>query len=88
MSDAARVPSSRLLSLGFAIAMLVALLAFVARIAGAQEMRRDTVLRLTLAQAIGLSSRQNASVESARYRVQAAEGRVTQRRADLLPNLS
>src|SRR4051812_28603263 len=78
----------RLLSLALALTLLVALLAFVARAASAQGVAGDSTIRLTLGEAVRLASRQNASVESARFRVEAAQARVTQRRADLLPSLS
>ncbi|HWJ43839.1 MAG: TolC family protein [Gemmatimonadaceae bacterium] len=79
----------RLVSLGFKISILVALLAFLARVAAAQQpVTADTTIRLTLGEAVRLAARQNAAVESARYRVQAAQARVTQRRADLLPDVT
>jgi outer membrane protein len=78
----------RLLSLALALTLLVALLAFLARAASAQGTATDSTIRLTLGEAVRLASRQNASVESARFRVEAAQARVTQRRADLLPSLS
>jgi outer membrane protein TolC len=78
----------RLLSLGLKLALLVALIAFLARAAHAQRATSDSAIRLTLGQAVRLASRQHASVESARYRVDQAQARVTQRRADLLPTLS
>src|SRR5204863_2540618 len=45
-------------------------------------------VRLSLADAVRLASRQNANVEIARLRADEADARVRQRRADLLPNLS
>jgi outer membrane protein TolC len=81
----------RLLRLGVKLTLLVALLAFFARVASAQQSERpraDTALRLTLGQAVRLAAQQNVAVEGARYRAQAAQARVTQRRADLLPNVS
>ncbi|HEV7990310.1 MAG TPA: TolC family protein [Gemmatimonadaceae bacterium] len=78
----------RLLTLGATIAILVALLAFFARSASAQSVSSDSTVRLTLGQAVRLAARDNVQVESARYRVEAASARVTQRRADLLPTLS
>ena len=86
-----RLPLPRLLSLGLKITILVALLAFLARAASAQQVggaRPDSTIRLTLGETVRLAAKQNAGVESARFRAQAAEARVTQRRADLLPNLS
>jgi outer membrane protein len=81
----------RLLRLGLKLTLLVALLAFLARAASAQQIERprpDTARRLTLGQAVRLAAQQNTTVESARYRAQAAQARITQRRADLLPNVS
>ena len=81
----------RLLRLGLKITVLVALIAFLARAASAQQPERpaaDTTIRLTLGQAVRLAAQQNVGVETARYRAQAAQARVTQRRADLLPNIS
>lgn len=86
-----RLPLPRLLSLGLKITILVALLAFLARAASAQQVGgapADSTIRLTLGETVRLAAKQNAGVESARFRAQAAEARVTQRRADLLPNLS
>jgi outer membrane protein TolC len=45
-------------------------------------------VRLTLGEAVRLAARQNVAVESARSRVEAAQARVTQRRADLLPSVT
>ncbi|MDB4899419.1 MAG: outer rane efflux protein [Gemmatimonadetes bacterium] len=86
-------PLPRLVPVGFTLALLVALLAFFARAANAQDTtslhtRADTTLRLTLGEAVRLAARQNVAVESARSRVEAAQARVTQRRADLLPNVT
>lgn len=78
----------RLLTVGATIALLVALLAFVARAAAAQSVSADSTVRLTLGEAVRLAARDNVQVESARYRVEAARARVTQRRADLLPTVS
>jgi outer membrane protein len=79
----------RLLALGLKLTFIVALLAFLARVAAAQQPAgADTTIRLTLGEAVRLAARQNVAVESARFRVQAAQARVTQRRADLLPNVS
>lgn len=83
-------PFPRIVSTGIKLMLLVALLAFLARAAHAQEApaRPDTVVRLSLAEAVRLAAQQNVAVESARYRVSAAQARVTQRRADLLPTVS
>jgi outer membrane protein len=60
------------------------LLATVARLASAQ----DTIVRLSLGDAARLGARQSAAAEGARLRVDQAEARVRQRRADLLPSVS
>ena len=60
----------------------------IAGSASAQQPASDSTLRLSLADAIRLAGRQSAAVEGAQARVGAAEARVTQRRSDLLPNLS
>jgi outer membrane protein TolC len=78
----------RLLAVGLKLTLLVALIAFLARAAEAQGTPTDTTLRLSLGEAVRLAARQNVAVESARSRVEAAQSRVTQRRADLLPNVS
>jgi len=81
-----RIP--RLLAIGLTLALLVALLAFFARSAAAQEVTADSTVRLTLGQAVRIAARQNPQVGTARSRLGVAEARVTQRRADLLPNFS
>jgi outer membrane protein TolC len=78
----------RLVTIGLTLVVLVALLAFFARAAFAQEVSPDSTLRLTLGDAVRLAARQNAQVGSARSRLGVAQARVTQRRADLLPSLS
>lgn len=83
----------RLIRIGIRIALMVALAAFVARVAHAQQsptppVGADTTFRLTLGEAVRLAARQNVAVESARSRVLAAQSRVVQRRADLLPNVT
>ncbi len=57
-------------------------------IAPAIRAQDSTVQHLTLGDAVRIASKQNANVEVARLRVDEAEARVRQRRADLLPNLS
>ena len=54
----------------------------------AQQAAPDSTVHLSLVQAVRLAATQNASVEGARARVDAARAIVTQRRADLLPNVS
>jgi outer membrane protein len=84
----------RIAKLGLQLALIVALVAFFARVASAQQPPAgaagvsDTTIHLTLGEAVRLASRQNIAVESARSRVEAAQARVTQRRADLLPDLT
>src|SRR3954468_24460592 len=85
----------RILSLALMLTLLVALLAFFARTASAQDRaasvpdwESDSTIRLTLGEAVRLAARQNPQVGSARSRLVGAEARVTQRRADLLPSLS
>lgn len=81
-------PLRRTVRIGLALTLLVALMAFVARSAVAQQPVADSSVRLTLGEAVRLAARQNAAVEGARARIDAAMARVTQRRADLLPNVS
>ena len=76
-------------SIGLTLALIVALLAFFARTASAQQSAAsDSTVRLSLGDAVRLAARQHASVEGARARVDAAQARVTQKRSDLLPNVS
>jgi outer membrane protein TolC len=72
---------------GFLLALVVALIAFLARAAAAQ-VTADTTIRLSLGEAVRLAAQQNTAVQSARYRVAAAQARVTQSRSELLPNMS
>ena len=95
-------PSSpRPTRIGLQLALAVALAACLARAAGAQQpavtpppatspapLTTDGVIRLSLGESVRLAARQNVAVESARARVEAAQARVTQRRADLLPDVS
>jgi outer membrane protein len=81
-------PLPRLLTVSIKLVLLVALAAFLARTAGAQGIAGDTIVRLSLGESVRLAARQNVGVESARARVEAAQARVTQRRADLLPDVS
>lgn len=78
----------RPVSIGLVLTLIVALMTFVVRPASAQQPGADSVVRLTLGQAVRLASRQNAAVEEAYARVDAAKARVTQRRADLLPTVT
>ena len=85
---------SRYIIVGVQLTLLVALLAFVARAAHAQNApaRRPpdstATLTLSLGDAMRLAARQNLIVTSARTRVEVAASRVTQRRADLLPTIA
>lgn len=47
-----------------------------------------TPTTLSLGDAVRLAARQNASAVAARYRAEQADARITQRRAELLPNVS
>jgi outer membrane protein len=75
----------RLIRIGAALSVLAALLAFLARSAQGQA---PTVQRLSLAEAARLAAMQTAGVQSAQYRVQEAQARVTQSRSALLPQIS
>lgn len=77
----------RAVTLGLTLSLLVALVAFAARAAGAQT-TADSTIHLTLKEAVRLAAQQNVAVESARSREVAAQARITQRRADLLPQIS
>ncbi|MEP7001651.1 MAG: hypothetical protein ABI969_14285, partial [bacterium] len=81
-------PLRRSVSFGLVLTIIVALMAFVARSASAQQGAADSTVRLTLGEAVRLATRQNAAVEGALVRVDAAKSRVTQKRADLLPTVS
>ncbi|MDQ2666619.1 MAG: TolC family protein [Gemmatimonadota bacterium] len=81
-------PIRRPITAGAILTVVVALLAFVARSAGAQQPATDSTIRLTLGEAVRMAARRNAAVEGALARVDAANARVTERRADLLPNIS
>ena len=88
-------PFRRSISIGLTLTIIVALVAFIARVASAQAGERGAspgaalpVLRLTLSDAVRMAAKQNAAVEGARSRVDAAQARVAQKRADLLPTVS
>ncbi|CAN5168887.1 TolC family protein [soil metagenome] len=81
-------PLRRPLTAGAILTLVTALLAFAARSASAQQPAADSTIRLTLGDAVRLAARQNAAVEGALARVDAAKARVTERRADLLPTVS
>jgi len=72
----------------FLLAPVMASVAATVPLPAQQAPSSDTAIRLTLGGAIRLASRQNASVEGAQSRLAAAKARVTQRRAEFLPNLS
>src|SRR5260221_6492642 len=72
----------------FLLAPVMASVAATVPLRAQQAPSSDTAIRLTLGGAIRLASRQNASVEGAQSRLAAAKARVTQRRAEFLPNLS
>jgi len=75
----------RLIRIGAGLAVLAALVAFLARSAAGQT---PAVQRLSLAEAARLAALQTAGVQSAQFRVQEAMARVTQSRSALLPTLS
>lgn len=79
---------SRRLAPGLLLALIVALIAFLARAASAQQVSADSTIRLSLGEAVRLAAQQNTAVQSARARVEEAQARVVQTRADLLPNVS
>jgi outer membrane protein len=79
---------SRPVTAGAILTLVIALLAFVARSASAQQVAPDSSIRITLGDAIRMAARQNAAVEGAFARVDAAKARVAERRADLLPNVT
>ena len=81
-------PLRRPLTVGAFLTLVIALLAFVARSAAAQQAVADSAIRLTLGDAVRLAARQNAAVEGALARVDAAKARVREKKADLLPNIS
>src|SRR3954452_20344921 len=71
--------------IGIFFALLVALFAFFARAASAQE---PVPSQLSLGDAVRLAARQSGQVEAAQLRARQGEARVRERRADLLPNIS
>lgn len=79
---------SRRLAPGLLLALIVALIAFLARAASAQQTSADSTIRLSLGEAVRLAAQQNTAVQSARARVEQAQARVVQTRSDLLPNVS
>ena len=79
---------NRQLSRCLQFAQAILLLGTVSITARGQGMRSDTTLRLSLSDAIRLAARTNAAVEGAQTRVEAAKARVTQKRADLLPDVT
>ena len=87
MPDMNRHSIPRPVTAGAILTLVIALLAFVARSASAQQVA-DSAIRITLGDAVRLAARQSAAVEGALARVDAAKARVTERRADLLPNIT
>jgi len=76
-------------NIGLVLALIVALAAFFARTASAQQWTpTDTTVRLSLGEAVRIAAKQNASVEEARMRIDAAQARVVQKKADLLPTFT
>jgi outer membrane protein len=77
----------RVIRIGAALSLLVALLACFVRVAGAQTPSPPTVQRLSLSDTARLAASQTAGVQSAEARVQGAEARVRQSRSALLPQI-
>src|SRR6185437_14980457 len=82
--------SSKLLRLGAALSLLAALLAFAVRAVAAQTPApaQGVPDRLSLGDAARLAASRTAAVQSAEYRVNEAQARVTQSRSSLLPQVS
>jgi len=82
--------SSKLLRLGAALSLLAALLAFAVRTVAAQTPApaQGVPGRLSLGDAARLAASRTAAVQSAEYRVNEAQARVTQSRSSLLPQVS
>jgi outer membrane protein TolC len=70
--------------LGAGLSLLAALIAFAAR---AAEGQTPTTQRLSLGDAARLAAQQTAGVQSAQFRVQEAQARVTQAKSSLLPQI-
>ena len=81
---------SKLLRLGAALSLLAALLAFAVRAVAAQTPApaQGVPGRLSLGDAARLAASRTAAVQSAEFRVNEAQARVTQSRASLLPQVS
>ena len=75
-------PEPRMIRIGAGLSLLAALIAFAARAAGAQ-----TPQRLSLGDAARLAAQQTAGVQSAQFRVQEAQARVSQAKSSLLPQI-
>jgi len=75
----------KIIRLGAGLSLIAALLAFFVRAAEAQTPMPQ---RLSLGDAARLAASQTAAVQSAAARVQEAQGRVTQSRSALLPQVS
>jgi len=74
----------RVIRLGAGLSLLAALIAFGARAAQGQT---PAVQRLSLGDAVRLAAQQTAGVQSAQFRVQEAQARVTQAKSSLLPQV-
>ena len=74
----------RMIRLGAGLSLLAALIAFAAR---AAEGQTPAVQRLSLGDAARLAAQQTAGVQSAQFRVQEAQARVTQAKSALLPQV-
>src|SRR6185295_7455912 len=84
MTVNATIPTART-RLATAVRAAAMLAPIALSVAGAQT---TAPVSLSLGDAARLASKQNATVVAARYRADQADARVTQRRADLLPNVS
>jgi outer membrane protein len=74
----------KIIRLGAGLSLIAALLAFFVRVSEAQT---PTPQRLSLGDAARLAAAQTAAVQGAAARVQQAQGRVTQTRSALLPQI-
>jgi len=74
----------RMIRLGAGLSLLAALVAFAARSAEGQT---PAAQRLSLGDAARLAAQQTAGVQSAQFRVQEAQARVTQAKSALLPQV-
>ena len=81
-------PSPRAIRIGAVLSVIAALVAFAVRVSEAQEPAPPPPRKLSLGEAARLAASQVALVMSARLRVDEAKARVTQARADMLPQIN